>query len=199
MTLSLQIASGLLLAMCLWSFSPQAFTRYNIPLWLWLWASLAWLIKRESTWMMRTLKLSCCLLLLNALGLEGKALWMKLKQDHVLHPRAYWLNYLTDGPLVHEFEKNANEGDRVFYMGGASVLLAGRGHAFAQIGNEVGWREPSEMQHYLKREGLTWLLVSDAALGFDPVYKEIVKTLKSNQALDVEKTVRGGTLYRILD
>jgi hypothetical protein len=194
-----QLTLGLLITMCLWSFSPQAMTRYNMPLWLWAWVLCANLMSLKSVIVSWAFKGICSCTLCLSLALEAKALVLKMGQAHLLAPMDYWEKHLVDGGLVSVFESVAGPGERAFYAGSSSLLWAGKGHVLAQVGNEVGWRDIDRMPHFLHSKGIRWLVISNVARSYDPVIAQLLDQLRREGCIEKEHQLKGGAIYRVYD
>lgn len=190
---------GLLLTMCLWSFSPQAITRYNIPIWLWAWVLCGHLVTLKSVLIVHTFKVTCSCLVCLSVVLEAKGLAHKLQHEHLLKPMVFWEKQLVDGRLVSVFKSLAQKGDRAFYAGSSSLLWAGDGHVLAQVGNEVGWRDLERMPQFLYSKGIRWLVISDVAMEYDPLIARLIDKLIVEGCIKAEADEEGGSIYRVFD
>ena len=187
---------GLGFAMASWSFSSQALTRYLLPLWAWLIMSLAMLCAQHphySHWLRRML----LLLLLFALLLEAKALVGLAKASPWWDARATWEQKLVDGPLLKRWRQLNVQGEKTFYLGGASVLLAGQGHWLAQIGNEVGWRDPEDLAEFLRKTQIKWWVLANSAERFDPIYAVLTQKAVMGGWLSLVEECPSGKIYRV--
>jgi hypothetical protein len=194
------VALTLLLSMISWSFSPQAITRYLLPVWFWMAVccskALSSVIKESVVF--RSIKLSLLILLSYSFFIESKVLFGRLNpQSSIWTPVTYWKNTCPDGPLLVHWNKIKHQNDRVFYAGSAGVLMAGEGHWLAQAGNEVGWRAPEKLKKFLSREKLRWWIIARSAIRVDPVYQALSDEAERLGLIEKVIELDSGLIYRV--
>jgi hypothetical protein len=201
--LMLTIALALTLSMSSWSFSPQAITRYLLPVWFWLSVFLAQAICssiEKNNVAYRAIKVSLFLLISYSLFIESKVLLGRLhSHSSIWNPISYWKEVCPDGPLLSHWDTLKSDQDRAFYAGSASVLMSNQGHWLAQVGNEVGWRAPGKLKSFLTRENLKWWIVASSAIKIDPIYQALSHEAVTLGLLEKVATLPSGVIYRVKD
>jgi len=186
------------LAMLAWNFSPQALYRYLLPVWWVFLLSLGVILAGTKAFAPKWLGLGVGLMLLFALGLEGRELIRRSQQPHPLSPQRHWLATAHDGPLIDTWLKQKSESDRAFYIGSLSLMMVDQErHWLAQLGNETGWRRPEDLKSFLAREGIDWWIFSFDADRLDPVYRKLTERLKTEGVLERVSALESGEIYRV--
>jgi hypothetical protein len=197
---------AILVAACLWSFSPQARCRYLLPVWMWIAVGVVLVISRVvevdlgSSVVrkgMRAMVYSVIFMLMFATLMEGKLLKDRLSLQSIWEPRLHWLKALPDGSLIGTWEHLKDENERAFYMGSSSILMAGKGHILAQAGNEVGWRSPEDLPNYLKSNNVVWWILARSAERVDGIYRALTKRALTEGWLVLEHQGQAGEIYRV--
>lgn len=189
------------LAMLAWNFSPQALTRYLLPLWC-IWAiALGFFFKEYSKafHVEKFLKFSLILCLLFSLGLEGKQVLKTINMNPFQNSRNYWLQHSADGPLIKTWEQLTQGHDNAtFYMGNTCIFFMQIQHRVAQVGNEVGWRDPSDFMNYLSHKNLQYFVYSYSAEKNDHMYRVLKDHCLKAGKLSLLSTHPQGEIYKIL-
>lgn len=181
--------ASLALSFCLWPLSSQAMFRYHMPLWPVFILSCGTVVCQCATlWMSRKSLLLCLSsFTLFALALEAKSTIPLLNQRLFLNPDLFWEKHAIDGPLIKQSLTLLKTNERVFYIGSNGFLLKGP-HLYAQIGNEVGWRNGDDMHAYLIQHNISYWILSHHGLDLRPEYGALT-----------EKLVRDGALKPLLE
>ena len=183
------------LGMISWNFSPQAMFRYFLPMWWVILLAVGILIQKMMS--RRWVGVGVGLVMFFALSLEGRELVKGFRGDLAWSPEAQWLKRNHDGPLISAWREESKEKGRAFYIGSLSVLMVDdEKHWLAQIGNEVGWRQPDDVKDFLKREKIIWWILSRQADQLDPLYRKLTEGLVDEGVLESVKTVESGVIYR---
>jgi hypothetical protein len=189
-------ALGLSFAMASWSFSTQAITRYLLPLWIWGLLGLSMVFAQKTAYILWIRRL-IFLLLLSATFLESKVLWFKAQASFLDNAQVAWEKRLLDGPLLKRFRELNVLQEKTFYMGCSAVLLAGEGNWLAQVGNEVGWREPEQLAKFLKQNQISWWVLANSAEKYDAVYGKLTEEAERLGLLDLVEADPLGKIYRV--
>jgi len=187
---------AIFLSMLSWSFSPQAMFRYLLPAWWVFLLSIGILL--EGMFPKRWLRVGMSLMLLFGLGLEGREITKSVLQPHAWKPTQHWLEKSQDGPLIAEWRELSQGRGRAFYIGALSILMVDSNqHWLAQLGNEVGWRNPDNLSDFLKRENIQWWVLSSQADRLDPLYRRLTESLVNSGQLRITKALTAGEIYRV--
>ena len=112
--------------------------------------------------------------------------------------QSYWLKYSSDGPLIQSWITLTNSSQpATFYLGNNAYLLNQPQHRFAQVGNEVGWRDPKKFKEYLIAKGFKYLVYSHSAANFDPMYKFLKDYCYESGRLNLQVSNHIGEIYQI--
>jgi len=187
------------LAMCVWSFSPQAMTRYLLPIWG-VWAmglGLFFSVFLES-YQIKNWMYGCLLLLLCfCIGIEGRATYVILKRSPWQSIDDYWLKYSSDGPLIKLWQEKTGGQMPTYYVGNASFLMRNSQHRYAQVGNEVGWRDPDKFIEYLDSGRFKFLVYSQSAASLDPMYALLVNRAVEHGVITLTEDSSHGQIFSI--
>lgn len=189
------------LAMIAWDFSPQAITRYLMPLWC-IYAIVLGIFFFEfgkSLKIEKNLKFLFLLCLLFSFSLESKQGWQTLKKNPFQNTHAYWLDHCADAKLIEAWKNITQEQQAsTFYMGNSSILFMQPQHQVAQVGNEVGWREPKAFLQYLTDHEFKYFVYSFSAETIDPMYRVIKDYCANSKKLALVNSNSNGEIYQIL-
>jgi hypothetical protein len=189
------------LAMFAWDFSSQALTRYLLPLWCIYAITLGIFFYEFSKAYKITkfLKFTLLLCLLFPLSLESKQVIQTLQKKPFQNSRDYWLEHSSDGSLIKAWQQlTQNQEPSTFYMGNASILFMQPQHHVAQVGNEVGWREPNDFLKHLTNKNFEYFVYSYSAEKIDPMYRLLKEHCIKSGRLSLIVSNSTGEIYQII-
>lgn len=188
--------SALLISFGMWSFTEPALYRYHIPSWIVLTALFAglFLMNENKVWK-KFITTSLILLLLFTSSLEFKVHILRFKSGFFLSSKDFYTQHAPEGKLIELIHQNVPSNENLFYIGNSCGLVKRPGTWFAQIGNEVGWREVDQLKAFLDHLGIRFWAVSHQTSRIDPIYKALTSYLIQHHQLKVYAENEQGKIY----
>jgi len=191
---------SLLMSFCAWQFTAPALYRYHLPTWyLLLFAVVILLYIRLIHWnLLKIAIVAIQLLLIFNIALEIKVGILPYKQSILSHSYTFWERHASEGRFVAFIHKEySQKPQNFFYIGNACFLLRGDFNWYAQIGNEVGWRNAQRIAIFIKEKNIKYWARSFNSDKIDPIYSRLTQYLLDEKVITLDKKSPYGNIYKV--